>query len=563
MLDLREAVKLARNRVTTRHQTAEAQKSGLPSSTAIVEQGSSFRVRLTDALRKGSGDERKRPSEAPTALFLACPEKLLAKWYYLAFGPQRAKTAADRPTAPPDWREWDNLGEHCSFVNFGRRKPRAVMVAHGLSAIDDSVLLLADLGRAFRAAWALRVPVRVLLAGVNWISHNRSLSQFDLTDELIENGLRFCQDRRTRLYEAVGAEVKIHEVVGYAKKGVISNAKIHMIANRYIELASFLWGADKINTDQPLQNPAVALIGKNLAHSVDDRSPLHVLKGFPGALNNLEKALAPHLDVIRTVAQRFRILSLDTFSYVFAQYYAQDRYRGTHVKVAPLSERSFDEPFDKLDESFRSWGEGHEPGVREKDDKRKFSKRLTAVYLPQYHIGDWELLPYSPLSLSGVTHSGGKIGTVKDRVILLSDCSLGQLGKVEALLQNTMAKKGAARLNRLIYDVLSFLQASIRAPGVSPVHAVGAKLGISLSEVLRILDNDLPEFFSVECEESAVPPDMWLSWLDAIERDSAPKYVPCHLLLACFSESEWTQERFSAAARLIIIANALACELSA
>src|SRR5690606_35928152 len=130
------------------------------------------------------GDERTSPSPAPDTLFMAFPEKLLGKWHYLAHGPQRRPPV---PTASPavdldTWRAWDGLGTKTKLVNFATTQPKAVLLAHGLSAIDDSVLLLADLGRASRAARAIQAPLRVLLADVSWISYNRSLRRFDLSD---------------------------------------------------------------------------------------------------------------------------------------------------------------------------------------------------------------------------------------------------------------------------------------------------------------------------------------------------------------------------------------------
>ena len=338
MLDLRAAAELARGRIRTRLAAAERQKKGLLKSVAVRQEGASFRAHLFEALRRG-GDERQSPSPAPEALFLAFPEKLLGKWSFLAFGEQRQARSDDGPREPAHhaWKVWDALGVETRLKNFARTDPAAVLLAHGLSAIDDSILLLADIGRAWRAGQALRVPLHVLLADVSWISYNRSLKRFDLTDHEIEAGLRLCQDRRQRLYEGVGATVRVHAIVPYQKKGAINSQKLTMIANRYLELAAVLWGDRCVETVAPLGNAELAAIGRPLQVSVAADSPLQSLSRFPGALAALEKALAPHLSVIRTIAQSFRILSIETLCYFFAQYYAQDDYRGTHVKVAPSS----------------------------------------------------------------------------------------------------------------------------------------------------------------------------------------------------------------------------------
>lgn len=574
MLDLRAAARLARDRICDRLASAEKnEKTGMLRGAAYIQQGSSFRFHLIDALKKG-GDERNSPSPAPDALFLAFPEKLLGKWHYLAYGPQRQlkKEQTQNPTPSPipspskdlvAWRTWDSLGAKTKITNFATTQPRAVLLAHGLAAIEDSVLLLADIGRSSRAARAMNVPLHILLADVSWVSHNRSLRKFDLSDQEIENGLRSCQSSRLRLYGGVGAESKVHAIVPYQKKGAISAQKIQMIAGHYMQLASNLWGADKINTQTPLDTTEVAAIGRQLQASLSNDSPLQFLASFPGALPALETALSHHLNVVRTMAQRFRILSVDTFSYYFAQYYAQDEYRGTHVKIAPESERDFDEPYDELDESFRLWGEGHEPTVDSKKSRlAKKKRRMAAVYLPQYSIADWQLLPYSPLSLYAVSHSGGSVAAVRERIILLSDCNKEHQPKVETLLRLTRERSGVVQLNRLLADILSFVQAVIIARGRGAVDAACRRISGDLDVHLASLHKQLPTSLPVECEPNVSTSGLWLAWLDAIDRETGLDYAPCHLLLSSLSDDDWSDERFTAASMLVLTATRLACDLS-
>ncbi|MBK8113876.1 MAG: hypothetical protein IPK44_04645 [Candidatus Accumulibacter sp.] len=564
MLDLKAAATLARVRINERlSAAAKNEKNALPLSATVIQQGSSFRAHLIDALRRG-GDERTSPSPAPDALFLAFPEKLLGKWHHLAYGTQRqSKEPTPTPSRDIDaWRTWDAMGSKTRITNFIATQPKAILLAHGLAAIEDSVLLLADIGRCSRAARSINVPLRVLLADVSWISYNRSLRRFDLTDQQIESGLRSCQASRQRLYEAVGAEPKVHAIVPYQKKGAISAQKIQMIAAHYLQLASNLWGSDKINTLTPLTNTDAAVIGRQLQNSLGSDSPLQFLASFPGALPALESALGHHLSVIRTIAQRFRVLSSDTFSYYFAQYYAQDEYRGTHVKVAPESERDFDEPYDELDSSFRLWGDGHEPTVTTKRGPHPRKRRMAAVYLPQYSIGDWDLLPYSPLSLGAVANSGGTVANVRDKVILLSDCNKDDKPKVETLLRATRDRSGVIQLNRLIADLLSFMQAVLIARGRGAVEAACRRIDGDLDASLAVLHPQLVKCLSIECEPKVATNELWLSWLDAIDRDSSLDYVPCHLLLTSLSYDDWTDERFGAAAELVLTATRLARDLS-
>lgn len=564
MLDLQEAANLARARIDERLAAASKNaKTPMQRSAQIIQQGSSFRVHLFESLRR-SGDERTSPSPAPDALFLAFPEKLLGKWHHLAYGPLRqSKQPAPSPSKDVDaWGMWDSVASKTKIANFVTTQPRAVLLAHGLAAIEDSVLLLADIGRASRAARSIDVPLRVLLADLSWISYNRSLKRFDLTDQDIENGLRSCQAMRQRLYDGVGINAKVHAIVPYSKKGAISAQKIQMIAGHYLKLASNLWGSEKIDTQTPLNNSDLAAIGKQLQTSLGGESPLQFLASFPGALNALEVALSRHLNVVRAIAQRFRVLSADTFSYYFAQYYAQDEYRGTHVKIAPESERDFDEPYDELDDSFRLWGDGHDPVVTPRKTAQAKRRRMAAVYLPQYAIGDWALLPYSPLSLDAVVKSGGNVDAVRERVILLSDRTKEQQPKVESLLRLTLERSGLVSLNRLVADILSFVQAVIIARGRGAADAAFRRVGGELDTQLSLLHETLPECVAIECEKNASTSKLWSSWLDAIGRQAPIEYMPCHLLLSCLSLEDWSDERFKAASILCLAASRVACDLA-
>ena len=66
--------------------------------------------------------------------------------------------------------------------------PHGMFVAHGLTPIWDSTLLIADLGRASRAARAFDVPLNAMVADVTWMSYNRSLRRFDFSDSQMESG---------------------------------------------------------------------------------------------------------------------------------------------------------------------------------------------------------------------------------------------------------------------------------------------------------------------------------------------------------------------------------------
>jgi hypothetical protein len=562
VINLKEAAKSARIRISERLVAANSQKKGLPQSAAIVQEGASFRVHLFEALRR-SGDERNAPSSGPDSLYLAFPEKLLGKWYYLAYGPQREnKNRIDNDEKPEKvWEEWNYLCNDTKINNLLRTTPKSILLAHGLSAIDDSVFLLADIGRAYRISRALQIPISILLADVSWIQYNRSLKRFNLTEEFIESGLRQCQDRRQRLYEGIGASVKIHAILPYSKKGAISAQKVQHISSHYLALAAMLWGEDKVAGINPLNNSDVAMIGKQLQISMAQTSPLQILSEFPGALKSLENALSMHLNIIRIMAQKFRILSIDTFSYFFAQYYAQDEYRGNVIKIAPVSEKNFDEPYDTLDDSFRLWGDGNDPKVEKIDLISTKKKRMAAVYLPQYKIGDWEILPYTSLSLSA-TASGGTIENVKEHLILLSDNDVSFQPKVANLIKMTILRSGVVQLNRLAYDIISFIQAVNNSCGKPIIDASSRKVNITIESELKKIGLKLEHCYLVECEETADMSALWSSWLDSIDSNRDMNYMPSHIYLATMTDEDWNEAAIEAMSKIIILANRIACDLS-
>lgn len=563
MLDLRDAAARARERIIGRLAAASTQKSGLLRSVEIIQRQSAFRSHLLDALRK-SRDESQAPSNAPDALFLALPERLLAKWYYLAFGPQREDGKKQTPTDHPQlatWKRWDTLGGETRISNFSRTSPHAVFVAHGLAPIWDSTLLLADLGRAARVARALNAPLHAMVADVSWMSYNRSVRRFDISEKEIESGLHVCLDRRERLYKAFGVEPRVHAITAYEQKGSISNDKIRLIAERYLELVTLVWGPSYVSTEQPLADQEVSRITKPLASSLGEDSPLRALASFPGALNDLEQSLRRHLDIVRTMAKRFRMLSIETFSYYFAQYYAQTSYRGQFVKVAPISERDFDEPFDDLDASFRLWGEGDKASVSGKSQSLRKRPRLTAIYLPQYRLGKWELLPYTPLSLDAVAKGERTRAAVEENVLLVCDFKKDSLAKTIRIVADTLSA-GAPQLNRVCADVLSFITAFVALRGDAILLDACKAIGTDFADVLRRLEPQLVDSFAIETESDASWAPLWVSWLDAVDSANPLPYVPSHIALACKTEEDWSADALEAAAELLMLANGVAYRVS-
>jgi hypothetical protein len=566
MLPLKAAAKLARERDHRRLDQAALQKDPLAPSVDLVQRHRAFHEQLLDALRKFRGDASDSQA-VPEGLLLAFPERLLSRWFYLAYGPLRERSGSAEPAKKDPiqqhWKHWETVGQSTRFRNLTLRPPRTLLVAHGLSPIGDSILLLADLGRAARVALALGIPVHVMLADVSWMSYNRSVRRTTLAEPQIEQGLRLCLDQRLRLYRALRFTYQVHPILSYARDGAIHADKIRAIAQRYRDLIALLWGPALADSTGPLERTQLENILRPLPQSLSDSSPLLPLADFPGGLHALEQSLQPHLEIIRSIARRFTTLSIDTFSYYFAQYYAQSGYRGSHTKIAVESELDFDEPFDALDLYFRAWGDGGTPDIStSKATRRPKRATLAGIYLPQYQLGSWRVLPYSALSLDAVVNCNGQSDIVLENLILVSDSTIESLPKVRAIASNTVVADSIS-WNRICGDLVSLLIWIRRAHGRQLLDKEAAALAFEPIEL--ILDQIAPGLAKAvftESEEEADLPALWQTWLRNVERDEPLGYWPSHLLIASMTPEDWSLTALEASAKLVVLTNAVVGGLS-
>jgi hypothetical protein len=565
MLDFELAAKTARDQDTKRVAKASSQ---MTQSQVVIQKQRSFRTQLFAALTKQG--TAKGGLTIPDILFVAFPEKLLEKWSYVAYGDQRSGDKDNKEGVHSDvhgfqteWKQWATLGEKCSFRNLEKGIPRKVLLTHGLSPIEDTTLLLADIGRGVRVSSGMHAKTSVMLADVSWMSHNRSIRKFDLSEEEIANGLRICLDRRRRLYASLRLDHRVHQIVGYEERGEINDEKISSIVARYERLVKLIWGEGVWDTQEPLDNGKLKIMDSPLVRSIANESPLRELQQFPGGLESIERGLKVHLDVMRTLAKRFRFLSGEVISYYFAQYYAQTSYRGTHLKVAVSSERDFDEPFDELDGCFSAWGEGHElvgTGKTTSDNPG-----LAGFYLPQYRVNKWGSLPYTPLSSDALRRADNKCDVVRSNLPMTTDQDPEKLLRI---LSETL-KDSTIELNRLCYDLLSFISYVQRERGQGLIKDAETVAGCSLKDTLSKLCNSKLVFaYDVESEERKVETDaranlgdLWSAWLDTLSSETPPDYVPSHLLIASLTREDWTPDRLSAAVSVVRLANGINSEL--
>lgn len=562
MLDFKFAAERARSQDKKRVQSATGQ---MRASLAVVQRQRSFRSQLFDALKKQGTS--KGPLNVPDQLFVALPEKLLEKWCYVSFGSPRSG-GSDRVSADADaemireWNEWKVSGEQCHLRKLDAGLPKRILLTHGLSPIEDTTLLLADLGRGVRVASGLQAKASVMVADTTWMSHNRSIRKFDLSDDDIEKGLVLCLDRRQRLYKSLRLEHRVHSILGYEEEGEINGDTLERIVDRYRSLVGLLWGPGVWDAAEPLDNDQVQRLTAPLGRSLALDSPLRELTQFPGGIEAIERGLGAHLDVLKTLAKRFRHLNSEVLSYYFTQYYAQAGYRGTFLKVAVISEKDFDEPFDELDSCFSAWGVGHK--ISRADGQGRENPGLSGVYLPQYRVNGWSSLPYTPLSSDALKQSDLRCDVVRKHLPMIND---QDPEKIKDLLSGTL-RQSIPDLNRIVFDLLSFVSHVHRERGRAVLGDAQGIAQCELNQALAALGAEPLVFaFGVESEEKrhsetgAQLGELWASWLDTLGATDATEYTPSHLLVASLTRTDWNDRRLAAATSIVRLANAAATVL--
>jgi len=393
-----------------------------------------------------------------------------------------------------------------------------------------------------------------MLADISWMSSNRSIRQFGtLTEDDIDTGLRVCLDKRRRFYEAIQASCDIKEIAPYERAGAISQKKLELISERYDALARTLWGRTGRLDHADIRVVSTSLDQLIFGEGTNLPDAVATIGQFPRTLAALEHELKPHLEIIRTVAKQFHSFDEEVFTYFFCQYYAQQEYRGKAIKVAPESERKFDEPFDELDQYFRAWGEGHSTSeILSGRTEPLDGEPLASAYLPQYQVGRLRLLPYTPLSLDALGLEDRDHNAVLDAVIPIDGREM-ELEKITSILAETPV----VSRNRLLGDIFSLLQHCKRAWGDSSLDEPCASLDLGCwTDLLESGPKLLSD--SAEQESSIGSPSdikgMWTTWLKNIEVEGAEKYVPAHMYFYLLEEDSWDEDLFQFASNLVALA---------
>jgi hypothetical protein len=511
-----------------------------------------------DRLVRASLDVKPRQAvtDVLMALTVACPEVLLQQSYRLGWGPAREQPEAGNgpPTLLARYqRELD--ANDFSFANSGAIESdiapkgliREVLLCHGLSPTPDTVLLLADIGRAARISHAMGLgDVHVMLADVSWMRHNRSVLGHFTDEDEYSNQLRVCQDNRRRIYKALKLRCDVFSISAHQGSTSISRPSLQSAGALYRELAVALWGERALG---PHDVETKALIGQSF-NGMKPRNvallptQIQALLKFPECASGLENSLRGELKILRSLSELFSSFDGDIFVYYFAQFFAQNSYK-QFLKVAVCSEFKFDSYFDRNYEHFVRFAAEDASAKAPVRGRRNRETKLPLrryVYLPQYQLGEFELLPYSSLSLD-VMKSEEPLDGIFKRLILLKDCGdRGARLHLEKIAKVLSLTPLAAR-NRLVSDLLSFAHLL-----VTRVRAE-ANPDANLSKAIYNLGKGIAlDIYSAEYGMADYPLH-FSDWLKASDKEDS--VLPFHLKPYTWDDERWSDGTLETAATFV------------
>jgi hypothetical protein len=439
-------------------------------------------------------------------MFLALPERLLST-LTIPVGNLRREN-----DAPPALEPSIDLLTHLqngaidlTCANLSEETPdhiENVLLCHGLSPTEDSLVLLAELGRSMRLGATLDLGVEVMLLDWDWQLLNRSTRQLQSLDaEQIRTGLIAKQQQRLSLYQNLG--FRVHLVS-------LDHCVLDQIVRRFHHIAVRLWNV-----------PTSGMLTKEEVKRICEIGTEHYNSD---------------IELIRYVAKQFVSLDADVFKYLIGQFWSQVPLHAHSLKVAAESEWKFDEAFEKLFTSFLSCEMGNVSR-----NGADLNALVARIYAPQYRIGNLRQLSYTPFSLDmmkvkELVANHKLLGTYTISIDAPCDRS-----HITALLQKTPLLER----NRLLADVSSFVIYSGRRLGaavaddlcraealfgmVAPVVATGylAERQKTSGQTLRA---------------------MLKAWRDDATRNPTPVSVPVHLYFSLLERCDWTEDLYETAA---------------
>jgi hypothetical protein len=269
------------------------------------------------------------------------------------------------------------------------------------------------------------------------------------------------------------------------------------------------------------------------------------LMSYQDVAASIERDLESQLTILRTISELFSTFDEEIFLYYFAQFFAQQHYTD-YIKIAPYSEIKFDLPFESQKVHFKSVTESRRLNTPLAISRNKIAKvkrpaaqrRNFEIYLPQYQLGNYELLPYTSIS-GDILKNHISLDKFISSTILLDD---SYENKVEKAI-GTITETPVPHLNRIISDIFSFVHYLVNIPSV---FERSAKLRASLTKFSPQISEQI---FSKEDKPDDYP-TIFADWLKAIENDKA--ITPFHITPYLLDKSDWNTDNIQLISQMII-----------
>ncbi len=481
------------------------------------------------------------------ALCVAAPEFLFSGIFKLGYGKSRHnKKSIDDSVAPQllksYYKEFENdaiLKEPVKLVEAIKNNTiNKALLCHGLSACNDTILLLADIGRSVRISYALGLQnFEIMLADVSWIKHNRSLNRiYNSTKEFVDE-LRVCLDKRKRLYEvlnlnytAFGISEKINNKCYISRKNLASKM------SKWRDLANVIWGENVLDAHSIEVKRAIGTTFDKINLKKENKYLTNAFKMLLSVNNEvpkkLEEMLRSELSALRTISDLFSTFDEDIFMYYFAQYFAQSQYTN-YLKIANISEKKFDEPFSKKSSDFSVL-----VGSNDVLSSSVEINRDHQLYLPWYQLGKLKLLSYTSTSGDVLKNYDENEKVNLDKfsaaTILLDDYGNEKIKKIEEIILNTPIE----HRNRLVSDILSFIRLLLKNDIPDELKKYILELSKDIGNQMVSTENDIETSKTI-----------YSDWLQSIGKNDA--VMPFHLIPYFWEEEDWTDKKILAFSKVI------------
>ena len=481
------------------------------------------------------------------ALCVAAPEFLFNGIFKLGYGESRHGKKASEDKEVPQllrnyYKEFENetvLKEPVKLIESIKNGTiDKALLCHGLSACNDTILLLADIGRSVRISYALGLQdFEIMLADVSWIKHNRSLNRLYNSPKEFVDELRVCLDKRKRLYEVLSLQYKAFGISEKINNGCyISRKNLASKMSKWRDLANVIWGKDVLDAHSVEIKRAIGTTFDKIKLKNENKYLTDSFKMLLSVNNEvpkkLEEMLKSELSALRTISDLFSTFDEDIFMYYFAQYFAQSQYKN-YLKIANISERKFDEPFSQKSSDFSALVGSSDDSTISVETNRDYQ-----LYLPWYQLGKLKLLSYTSTSGDVLKNYNEKeivdINKFSNSTILLDDYGNEKLEKIKEIIMETPIE----HRNRLVSDILSFIRLLVKIDIPAQLKKYISELSEDIGNQMVSTEND------IEASKT-----IYSNWLQSIGKNDA--VMPFHLIPYFWEEEDWTENKITAFSNVI------------